>query len=529
MLIQRAPLPYFFEGIFESPRLYDDPLQGVEAWVELTAPSGRTLTIPAFWDGGRIWRFRVDAREPGVWKYQLKVSDGTETEWLGHRSEFRVLPYAGPNPLYRHGPLRVAEEGTHLVHQDGTPFFWLADTAWNGLLKAEPEDWEWYLDKRKEQGFTAIQCVMTQWRACPVDACGERAFEGEEPIRINPAFFRRLDPKVAAIARRGMVPALVLLWALTQRDPGRCLSEEDAIHLARYIVARYSAFCPVWFLGGDGVYGQDLERWRRIGRAVFVAGEGQRGLATMHPAGNHWVGGGFREEPWYDFIGYQSSHSGDLQRSFTWIYDGPPAKEWAEAPRKPVINLEPCYEEHLQTGTDQVFDARHVRIASYYSLLVSPAAGVTYGHAAIWPWAEQAESPLDHLGAGITPLWHEAVVAPGAACMSVLKHLFDGLPWWRLRPAPHLVVEQPLPGDPLGYVAAALAEDQSIALVYLPQGGKVALDTAALRGAAAIWLNPRTAERVEAPLASGERQEYQAPDRADWLLLFTRASESSST
>src|SRR5690606_41065416 len=69
----------------------------------------------------------------------------------------------------------------------------------------------------------------------------------------------------------------------------------------------------------------------------------------------------FREEPWYDFIGYQSSHSGDLQRSFTWIYDGPPAKEWAEAPRKPVINLEPCYEEHLQTGTDQVFDARQDR------------------------------------------------------------------------------------------------------------------------------------------------------------------------
>src|SRR5690606_29812541 len=129
-----------------------------------------------FWDGGRIWRFRVDADEPGVWAYLLKTFDGSQRGWLGSHSEFRIQAYAGSNPLYRHGPLRVSQGGTHFIHRDGTPFFWLADTAWNGLLKADPADWNRYLACRREQGFTAVQCVMTHWRACPVDASGEPAF-----------------------------------------------------------------------------------------------------------------------------------------------------------------------------------------------------------------------------------------------------------------------------------------------------------------------------------------------------------------
>src|SRR5690606_22112265 len=116
-----------------------------------------------------------------------------------------------------------------------------------------------------------------------VDAAGEPAFWEGERIRINPAFFRRIDGKVAAIARHGLLPALVVLWALTPKDPGVYLPEEQAIILARYVVARYGAFRPVWFLGGDGLYHQDLERWRRIGRAVFGESGAERALVTLHP------------------------------------------------------------------------------------------------------------------------------------------------------------------------------------------------------------------------------------------------------
>ena len=569
----RERLPYFYEGIFQSPKTYGDPLREVEVTVELVAPSGKKSVVPAFWDGGRIWRFRVDAEEPGVWRYALRTSDGTQDAWHGGRSEFQVTPYAGPNPLYRHGPLGVSKDGTHLVHRDGTPFFWLADTAWNALLKAEPAAFEWYLSKRREQGFTAVQCVMTHWRGCPADLEGEEAFEGEQQIRINPRFFRRIDGKVAAVARHGLVPALVILWALTPTDPGVSLPEEDAILLARYIVARYGAYRPVWFLGGDGIYSSDIERWRRIGRAVFGKGVREGLPVTLHPAANLWIADAVWDEPWFDFAGYQSSHGADYFKSFAWIYDGPPAKAWRRLPPKPVINLEPCYEEHLQVGSDRRFDAQHVRIASYYSLLASPVAGVTYGHAAVWPWSEQAESPLNHLGAGITSLWHTALDAPGAASMSCLKHIFEALPWWKLRPAPELVIGRQASGapaggdpaeqraadageyagvgagggavdggaegdgrgkaaedpgsaevDPLGHIAAAMTTDQTLSVVYLPQGGEVVLDTTALEGASAVWVNPASGERLAGPKAIGGHQLYAAPARSsgggDWLLIL---------
>lgn len=535
-----ARLPYFYEGVFQSPGEYTDPQRDVEAHVELIAPSGRRRVVPAFWDGGRVWRFRVDADEPGVWSYSLKVSDGSEEKWLGARSKFRVQPYAGPNPLYRHGPVRVAHDGTHLVHRDGTPFFWLADTAWNGLLKADPVDWEWYLAQRREQGFTAVQCVMTHWRACPADSEGEPAFWGAENIRINPAFFRRMDRKVAAIARHGLVPALVVLWALKPVDPGVFLSEKDAILLARYIVARYGAYRPVWFLGGDGLYHQDPKRWRRIGAAVFGdAREGyhdqsERAVTTLHPGGGLWVAEEFRDEPWYDFVGYQSGHGGE---SFRWIYDGPPSREWDKAWTKPVINLEPCYEEHLQYGSEKAFHARDVRAASYYSLFASPTAGVSYGHNAIWPWNEQLESPLDHWGAGIAGPWREAVHSPGAASMSSLKHILEKLAWWRLRPAPQLVVkqdghekgeagvedtngEQTEPA--LSHVAAAMAFDGSFALLYFPRRRPVVIDRAPFVGGKATWIEPATAQVVAVESLGSVGGEFVPPREGDWLLLLQK-------
>jgi len=47
----------------------------------------------------------------------------------------------------------VAKGGRHLEHADGTPFFWLADTAWNGALLSTAGDWKRYLDDRATKHF----------------------------------------------------------------------------------------------------------------------------------------------------------------------------------------------------------------------------------------------------------------------------------------------------------------------------------------------------------------------------------------
>src|SRR5690606_37157196 len=123
---------------------------------------------------------------------------------------------------------------------------------------------------------------------------------------------------------------------------GYKLDEEDATRMAAYIVTRYDAYQVVWLLGGDARYQEiGVDRWKRIGREVFRFGHDR--LAGLHPCGQNWIGEEFREEPWFDFIGYQSGH-GDAEGDLNWLVKGPPATEWHREPALPVLNLEPNYE-----------------------------------------------------------------------------------------------------------------------------------------------------------------------------------------
>ena len=153
-------LPFFHEGILECEREIDAASDVV---VALTGPAGERRQVRAFCEGGPVWRWRCDVDSPGTWSFALQPIGGEK--WLGAAGDFVVRAYAGSNPLYRHGPLRVSADGSHLVHADGAPFLWLADTAWNGVLAADPDDWTRYLELRREQGFSAVQCVLTNWRA----------------------------------------------------------------------------------------------------------------------------------------------------------------------------------------------------------------------------------------------------------------------------------------------------------------------------------------------------------------------------
>src|SRR3712207_2196289 len=90
----------------------------------------------------------------------------------------------------RHGRVRVSPGRTHLVHADGTPFFFLGDTAWNGALLSNEGDWGRYLDDRAAKGFTAIQVVThAPWSAALTNLEGLTAFSGG---KVNADFFNRI-------------------------------------------------------------------------------------------------------------------------------------------------------------------------------------------------------------------------------------------------------------------------------------------------------------------------------------------------
>jgi hypothetical protein len=499
-----------FETAFHSAATYDNPLWDVTLKVRFSGP-GEAQTVEAFWDGGATWRVRFSPTAVGLWSFETFCSDESDSGLHGQTGTFECVPYEGENPLYQHGPLQLSANRRYLQHADGTPFFWLGDTAWNGVLLAKTPDWARYLKTRKAQGFNVIQFVATQWRASTKgDAAGELAFEGTDRITLNPAFFQRADPKVAMMNAYGMIAAPVMLWTLTEIDPGQTLSEAAATRVAQYQQARWGAYQVVWLLGGDGRYHQDdrAARFKRIGRATF--GQRHNRLVTMHPCGISWVGEEFRSEPWYDFIGYQSGH-GDSDEHVRWLVQGPPATEWSNEPVLPVINLEPNYEGHPAYQSGSRFSPHQVRRASYWSVLVSPPAGVTYGNNEIWAWREDPGPAENHPNIGTVQPWHAGLETPGIEGMTLLRRFFEQVRWTELEPAPGLLRLQPGDDNPNHFIAAVRTPDGAQMVIYLPVGGKPALAQAYNR---ARWYNPRTGDWSEAA------PDTAAPDDQDWLLLL---------
>lgn len=504
-----------YEIALRSVFSYANPAQEMPVPVVFAAPSGATHRVQAFWDGGQEWRVRFCPTELGEWSWRTEISNSADTGLLMKSGRFHCVSYAGDNPLYQHGSLRVAAAGTYLEHADGTPFFWLADTCWNGALRSTEEDWEDYLTTRREQGFTVIQVVMTQWRGCVSGVHGQPVFSvGTDGLHLHPAAFQRLDDRLRRINYHGLVAAPVLLWALTDNDPGQTLSEADAVLLGKYMRARWDPFQVVHFLGGDGCYHDHPQgRWQRLGRAIFA--DPRERLVTMHPCGTSWVIDLFHGEPWLDFHGYQSGHGDREVEDLRWHLAGPPEPPWQLHPPKPLVNLEPNYEAHPSYRDRHPFSAREVRRGVYWSLLSAPVAGVTYGHNWIWPWAVQSQVPDNHEFCGTVSPWRDAIRSPGAESMTVLRGIVDPLPWWRLRPAQELLAVQPGDHDLRQWVMAAATPERDLALVYMPVGGTLHLRLQNQQRAE--WLDPRTGKSEPAVLVGDQ---VTAPDDEDWLLAM---------
>ena len=56
--------------------------------------------------------------------------------------------------------LKISENQRFLVHDDGTPFFYLGDTAWELFHRLSFDEAEHYLKDRAAKRFSVIQAVV---------------------------------------------------------------------------------------------------------------------------------------------------------------------------------------------------------------------------------------------------------------------------------------------------------------------------------------------------------------------------------
>jgi len=518
-----------FERSFTSRPTYPNPIQDAELRVVFTSPSGQSHLIYGFWDGGQTWKVRFAPNELGKWYYSTSCSNPKDEGLHRQSGAFLCTAPKGRTRFDQHGPVRVARDGRHLQHEDGTPFFWLADTAWNGALLSTPAEWDLYLRERQRQKLTVVQWVATQWRASPTgDREGRPAFKDPDRIAVIPEFFRQLDAKADAVNRAGLLNAPVLLWAIgggarPQVNPGYALQEDQAMLLARYMMARWGANDVIWILPGDGDYrGPRAERWKRIGRALF--GEEPHAPVVLHPGGMHWVWNEFRDEKWLDIHGYQSGH-GDDDRTLRWIFEGPPATDWKKEPARPFINLEPPYENHVAYQSQTRIAPLTVRRAIYWSLLNAPTAGVSYGGHGVWGWDDGTKPPMDHPRTGVPLPWQKALLMPAAEQMAHVASFFTSIDYWRLRPAPEVLASQPGKQEARRHVAAARSEAGDLLVVYVPEDRNVEILQKSLPpNFRASWFSPRTGEKPSVvAVVNDQAIQFATPDEGDWLLLVKSA------
>ena len=252
--VKRCPLFRTVEWTFESAHEYSDPFGQILLDGLITDPEGCVHRVPGFWAGGRTWRIRFSPERVGRCTLRTVCSDDRNTGLHNRQGALEATDAEGDHPLWRHGPLRLSADGAFLMHHDGLPFLWLADTWWLALTERLPwpEGLSTLTADRVAKGFSVIELLVGLF--CDMPAHDERGInEGGHAwspgfTRINPTFYDRADVRMQGLIEAGLVPCLFGSWSFHLLWMG---VEKMKQHW-RYLVARYGAYPVVWCLSGGG-------------------------------------------------------------------------------------------------------------------------------------------------------------------------------------------------------------------------------------------------------------------------------------
>ena len=286
------------EVTLTSSRSFPNAYTDVVVWVDLTGPHFHKR-VYGFWDGGRTFRVRLVATDPGEWRWR-SGSEPADPGLAAKTGGFTAVAWTeqekAENPL-RRGFLRATPNHHALEQADGTPFFVLGDTWYS----AGTNRFRWYDDDRerpigpqagfkdyvryrKAEGFNWVNVIaafpnwMTDgspWHvvmddpqkttvrsawlefgtgsAKNMDNEGGRPFQfpGKVPgyenmfpdvNRVNPEYFRYVDRKIDYLNAQGFVPFI----EVSRRDASLCWMKyygwpESYARFIQYIWSRYQA------------------------------------------------------------------------------------------------------------------------------------------------------------------------------------------------------------------------------------------------------------------------------------------------
>ena len=422
--------------------------------------------------------------------------------------------------------LAVSENRRYLVHADGTPFFYLGDTAWELFHRLNWQEADLYLQTRAAQKYNVIQAVaLAEFSGLTEpNTDGNLPLHDLDPARPNDAYFQYVDAVIDRANELGMYVGLLPTWGDKWNKMWGVgpvvFTPENAYVYGEFLGRRYKDKGIFWILGGDRPLESELHFaiYRAMADGVH-AGDGGTLLRTFHPMGGKSSADDIHDDPRLDFNMLQSGHGSKNIPNYAMI-----AADYARVPAKPCMDAEPNYEEHpinwkLENGYFNEYDVRK----SAYRAVFAGAFGHTYGCQPIWQFWHPGREAI----AFARVPWQEAMFLPGAKQMKYLRSLMESRPFLTRIPDSSLLVENN--DDPAFYQTATRDEAATFAFIYTPLGEPIFADLSRMAGNSvrAAWFNPREGTTQEIGiLAQKPLQEIRPPSSGedrDWVLVLDAA------
>ncbi len=429
--------------------------------------------------------------------------------------------------------LRIAADHRRLETANGEPFFLVGDTAWEIFHRLDRRDAKTYIQTRKRQGFNAILAVALPEIsiASEPNAHGDFPLLEKDPLRAattpgaDPAnlvaydFWDHVDYIVDESNRSGLYVGLVPSWGRWVNDEkDRIFNDGNARSWGQFIAKRFARKGVFFILGGDRHPRGFESVWRAMAQGLQ---EGATALGlplpvmTFHPGAASSVPF-FHEDNWLGFNATYSGHGkpGEV-RPWKLI-----EAAYAKSPAKPVLDLEPIYEDiafGIATFEHGYSSARDVRRTAYWDALAG-ACGVLYGNQSTWQMWEDKHKRI------FGPLmpWQASLTREAAHQMQWVHKFVLARPLANRIPDQSLITQN---SDDVLHQSAA--QGPGYILAYSPMGRPLHIDLSRFDAASvkATWFDPRTG-RME---PGGEFDNpksihvFKAPaegDGADWGLIL---------
>ncbi|MBO3804099.1 MAG: glycoside hydrolase family 140 protein [Candidatus Brockarchaeota archaeon] len=422
-------------------------------------------------------------------------------------------------------------DGRFLVTEEGEPFFYLGDTAWELFHRLRREEVDHYLRDRASKCFSVIQAVvLAEFEGLTVpNRYGEVPLIDNDPAKPNDRYFQHVDYVVEKASSLDMFVGMLPTWGdKVNKKWGtgpEIFDPENALAYGEFLGRRYRDGQVIWILGGDRP--SETERHREIWRAMAKGlrlGDGGGHLVTYHPAGGASSSQFFHDEAWLDFNMVQSGHSARDLANYKMV-----ERDYALKPVKPCMDGEARYEDHPINWDPKNgwFDDHDVRQAAYWAVFAG-AFGHTYGCHDVWQFFEPGRAPVSHAR---TP-WRRALGLPGASQMQHLRRLIESRPVTVRIPDQSILVSDF--GETADHAQSTRAADGSYAFVYVPTGRPVGvrLERAFRNRVRASWYDPRNGKAESIGEFSNEARVFSPPSSGqaeDWVLVLDDSTKGFGT